>query len=282
MQTTSTPQEKQFTSIRPSSGWVPIHFGELWAYRELLYFLIWRNIKVRYKQTVLGAAWAIIQPLFSMIVFTLFFGELANIPSDGIPYPVFSYAALVPWTFFATSLTSSSDSLVGNAQLITKVYFPRLFIPLAATLGGIVDFMLSFGVLLLLMAGLGIAPTINVVFLPLFLLLTVVTALGIGLWLTATNVQFRDVRYIVPFIVQMWLFITPVVYPTSLIENDILQALYSLNPMVGVIEGFRWALLDVDTAPSLSILISAVTASVLFISGIFYFRRMEKIFADVI
>lgn len=268
--------------IRPSQGWVSLKLGELWAYRELLYFLTWRDIKVRYKQTVLGVAWAIIQPFMTMVVFSLFFGKLAKVPSDGIPYPIFSYAALVPWTFFATRLGQASNSLVAGANMIKKIYFPRLAMPLGTVLGGIVDFGLSFIVLLLMMLYYGIVPTVNIVWLPVFLLLAIFTALGASLWLSAMNVQFRDVRYIVPFITQFWMFITPVAYPTSLIENTYLRLAYSLNPMVGVVDGFRWALLGTDTAPGLSIIISSIAALLLLVSGLLYFSRMEKTFADVV
>jgi len=274
--------ERPITRIQPSHGWVSLKLGELWRYRELLYFLTLRDIKVRYKQTVIGAAWAIIQPFMTMIVFTLFFGGLAAIPSDGLPYPIFSYAALVPWTFFANGLTLSANSLVGSSNLIKKIYFPRLVIPIATIFSGGVDFVLAFVVLIGLMLFYGIVPTANVIFLPLFLLLAFVTSLGVGLWLSAMNVQFRDVRYVVPFLTQFWLFITPIAYPSSLIENDILRALYALNPMTGVVEGFRWALLGTDTAPGPTILISAAVALVLFVTGLFYFRRMEKSFADVV
>jgi len=274
--------ERPITRIQPSHGWVSLKLGELWRYRELLYFLTLRDIKVRYKQTVIGAAWAIIQPFMTMVVFTLFFGGLAAIPSDGLPYPIFSYAALVPWTFFANGLTLSANSLVGSSNLIKKIYFPRLVIPIATIFSGGVDFVLAFVVLIGLMLFYGITPTVNVIFLPLFLLLAFITSLGVGLWLSAMNVQFRDVRYVVPFLTQFWLFITPIAYPSSLIENDILRALYALNPMTGVVEGFRWALLGTDTAPGPTILISAAVALVLFVTGLFYFRRMEKSFADVV
>lgn len=268
--------------IQASKGWVALKLDELWAYRELLYFLTWRDIKVRYKQTVLGAAWAIIQPFMTMVVFSLFFGRLAQMPSDGVPYPIFSYAALVPWTFFATGLSMSSNSLVGSANLIKKVYFPRLVIPIATVLSGVIDFLLAFLVLLILMAFFGIMPTLNVVFLPLFVLLAFVTALGVGLWLSAMNVQFRDVRYTVPFLTQFWLFATPIAYPSTLIENELLRTLYGLNPMTGVVEGFRWALLGTETAPGPIIIASSLAAATLFVSGLFYFRRMEKNFADVV
>ncbi|MBE2267261.1 MAG: ABC transporter permease [Anaerolinea sp.] len=268
--------------LEPSRGWVALKLGRLWDYRELLYFLVWRDIKVRYKQTAIGVLWAVIQPLMTMIVFTLFFGGLGKMPSDDIAYPVFTYAALVPWTFFANGLSMASNSLVGNANLLTKVYFPRLVIPLSSILAGVVDFLLAFAVLLLLMLIYRITPTINVIWLPFLLLLALITSLGVGLWLSALNVQFRDVRYIIPFLTQFWLFITPIAYPTSLIENDVLRTLYSLNPMVGVVEGFRWGLLGVDTQPGPMILVSALAALLLLISGLYYFRRMERVFADVV
>ena len=267
--------------IQPSKGWVSLKLGELWEYRELLYFLTWRDIKVRYKQTALGAAWAIIQPFFTMVVFSLFFGRLARIPSDGIPYPIFSYAALVPWTFFANGLGLSSNSLVGSANLIKKVYFPRLAVPIATILSGVVDFVLAFVVLLGMMLYYGIVPTINIVWLPLFLLLALITSLGVGLWLSAMNVQFRDVHYIVPFLTQFWMFATPIAYPSSLLSEP-WRTLYGLNPMVGVVEGFRWALLGSNSAPGLLVGVSALAALALLVSGAFYFRRMEKTFADVV
>jgi lipopolysaccharide transport system permease protein len=267
--------------IEPSKGWVSLKLRELWEYRELLYFLIWRDIKVRYKQTVLGAAWAIIQPFFTMVVFSVFFGRLAKVPSDGIPYPIFSYAALVPWTFFANGLTQASNSLVGNARLITKIYFPRLTIPIAAVVSGLVDLALAFLVLLGMMFVYRIVPTVYVLWLPLLLLLALVTSLGVGLWLSAMNVQFRDVHYTVPFITQFWLFATPIAYPSSLLSEP-WRTLSGLNPMVGVVEGFRWALLGSTTAPGPIIMLSSLVALVLLVSGAFYFRRMEKTFADVV
>jgi lipopolysaccharide transport system permease protein len=267
--------------IEPSRGWIPLNLRDLWEYRELLYFLAWRDIKVRYKQTVLGVSWAILQPFFTMVVFSLFFGKLAGIPSEGIPYPIFSYAALVPWQFFANGLTSSSGSVVGSANLIRKVYFPRLVIPMAAVGSGIVDFALAFLVLLGMMAFYGIVPTVNVVWLPLLLLLALVASLGTGLWLTAMNVQFRDVRYVVPFLVNAWMFATPIAYPSSLLDEP-WRTLYGINPMVGVVEGFRWALLSTDTQPGSMVLVSAVVAVGLLVSGAYYFRRMEKTFADVV
>jgi lipopolysaccharide transport system permease protein len=267
--------------IEPSVGWVSLKLGELLKYRELIYFLIWRDIKVRYKQTVLGVAWAIIQPLFTMLVFSLFFGRLAKIPSDGIPYPIFSYAALVPWTFFSNGLSLASNSLVGNANLIKKVYFPRLAIPLATVLAGVVDFILAFIVLIGMMAYFGFVPTINILWLPLLLLLALITALGVSLWFSALNVEFRDVRYIMPFLTQFWLFSTPIAYPSSLLSEP-WRTLYGLNPMVGVVEGFRWALLGTKTAPGTIVFVSALAALALLTSGALYFRRMEKTFADVV
>jgi lipopolysaccharide transport system permease protein len=256
--------------------------AELWAYRELLYFLAWRDIKVRYKQTLLGGAWAIIQPVMTMVVFSLFFGKLAKMPSDGIAYPLFSFAALVPWTFFANGLTASSNSLVANQNLLTKIYFPRLVIPLASVIAGIVDFCLAFLVLLGLMAYYGRTPTLNVLWLPAFLLLALVTALGVGLWLCAMNVQFRDVRYTIPYITQFWMFTTPIAYPSTLIKSETLRALYGINPMTGVVEGLRWALLGTKNAPGPMILVSAAVSVTLLVTGAFYFRRLERTFADVV
>ena len=267
--------------IQPSKGWVSLRLKELWQYRELLYFLIWRDYKVRYKQTALGASWAIIQPFSTMVVFSLFFGKLAKMPSDGIPYPIFSYAALVPWTFFAAGLTQSSNSLVGSSNLITKVYFPRLVIPLATVLSGVVDFLLALAVLVGMMLYYGIMPTRNVSFLVLFVLLALVTSLGAGLWLSSLNVKYRDVRYVVPFITQFWLFATPIAYPSSLLHQPWRTA-YGLNPMVGVVEGFRWALLGTKSSPGPMVLVSSLVALFILISGAFYFRRMEKTFADIV
>ena len=267
--------------IEPSRGWASLKLRELWEYRELLYLLAWRDIKIRYKQTVLGAAWAVIQPFFSMVVFSLFFGHLAKMSSDGVPYPIFSYTALVPWMFFANGLNHASSRLVSNGNLIKKVYFPRLLIPLAAVLSGVVDFMLAFVVLLGMMLYFGIVPTSHAFWLPLFLLLAFVTALGVGLWLSAMNAQFRDVQYTLPFLTQFWFFSTPIAYSSSLVP-ELWRPLYGLNPMVGVIEGFRWALLGTATAPGAMIAASALTAVLLLITGAFYYRRLEKTFADVL
>lgn len=268
--------------IRPSRGWVSLKLRELWEYRELFYFLTWRDIKVRYKQTALGAAWAIIQPLLTMVVFSLFFGKLAKVPSDGIPYPIFSFAALVPWTFFSNGLSQSSNSLVTSANLISKVYFPRLVIPISGVLGGLPDLFLSFFVLIGMMFFYGIYPTaVSLLWLPLFLLLALATALGVGLWFSALNVEYRDVRYTIPFLTQLWLFATPIAYPSSLLSEP-WRTLYGLNPMVGVVEGFRWALLGTDTAPGPIIIVSSLASLAILIGGAFYFRRMEKTFADVV
>lgn len=268
--------------IESSRGWVSLKLGELWEYRELLYFLVWRDLKVRYKQTALGAAWAIIQPFFTMVVFSVVFGKLAKVPSDGIQYPLFAFAGLVPWTLFANGLTGSSDSLVGSANLIKKVFFPRLAIPLASVLSGVVDFAIAFAVLLGMMAYFGRVPTANVVWLPLLLLLQFTAALGVGLWLSTLNVQFRDVRHTMPFIIQIWMYSTPIAYSSSLIKDPWLRTLCGLNPMAGVVEGFRWALLGTDTAPGPMIVVSALMSLLILTGGAFYFRRMEKTFADLV
>jgi lipopolysaccharide transport system permease protein len=275
----STTHDEPVLIIEPSKGWTDLKLKELWEYRELAYFLVWREVKVRYKQTAIGAAWALIQPLFTMLVFSLFFGRLAKMPSDGIPYPVFSLAGLVPWNYFATSLGQSSQSLVASSNLVTKVYFPRLIIPIASTLSGLVDFALAFVMLLIFMATRGVWPTGNVIWLPFFLLLALVTALGVGLWLSALNVEYRDVRFVVPFLTQFWMFATPIAYPSSLLQEP-WRSVYGINPMVGVVEGFRWALLGTKTAPWGVTLASTVAAALLLVSGAYYFRRMERTFAD--
>jgi lipopolysaccharide transport system permease protein len=267
--------------IEPSKGWVSLRLHELWEYRELLYFFTWRDIKVRYKQTALGAAWAIVQPFLTMVVFSLFFGRLANVPSDGLPYPIFSYAALVPWIFFANGLNQASNSLVASAHLVRKVYFPRLLMPICSVVSGIVDFVLAFTVLLGMMLYYDVIPTLNVFWLPLFLLLALVTSLAVSIWLSAINVQFRDVRYVVPFLTQLWLFATPIAYPSSLLPEP-WRMLYGLNPMVGVVDGFRWALLGSAQRPGAMIIVSTLMALTLLVTGAYYFRRMEKTFADYV
>ncbi len=278
----SAPQrDPDYTEIYPASGWAALKLGELWRYRELLLFLTWREIKVRYKQTAIGAGWALIQPLFTMLIFTLFFGRLAKMPSEGVPYSVFSLTALVPWIFFANGLTLSSNSLVGNANLIGKVYFPRLLIPISSVLSGFVDFVLAFILLALFCMYEGVRVHGAIVWLPVFLLLATVACLGVGLWFSALNVEYRDVRYIIPFLTQLWLFATPVVYPASLLGGR-WRSVYGLNPMVSVVEGFRWAVLGTARPEGGMLAFSAVTAVVLLVSGAFYFRRMEQNFADIV
>ena len=271
---------EQVTVIEPQSGWRLVDWNELWAYRELLYVLTMRDIKVRYKQTVLGFAWAIIQPFMMMVVFSVFFGRLANMPSDGFPYPLFVYAALLPWTFFANSISSSANSLVGSANLVSKVYFPRLIIPLSSVGSGLVDFAIAGGILLLLMVYYGVGWTSNLFMVPILVIAAAFTALGVGTFLAALNVAYRDFRYVVPFLVQFWMFATPVVYPASLVPREWQWALY-LNPMAGVIEGFRSAFLgrpfDVP-----GILLSLAIAGILFAAGIAYFGKVERRFADII
>lgn len=269
------------THIRPATRRVSVNLRELWAYRELLYFLVWRDVKVRYKQTALGASWAIIQPFLTMVVFSLFFGRLAGVPSDDIPYPIFSFAALVPWTFFANGLTQSANSLVGSQELLRKVYFPRLTIPIATVLSGGVDFALAFLVLLGMMWFYGMVPGLAMIWVLPLLGLALIAALGVGLWLSALNVQYRDVRYVVPFLVQIWLFATPIAYPSSLLDEP-WRTIYAINPMVGVVEGFRWALLGTDTAPGPMIFVSLLASIALLLGGLYYFARMERTFADVV
>ena len=267
--------------IRPSRGWVPLKLADLWEYRELLYFLVWRDIKVRYKQTVLGAAWAILQPFLTMVVFSIVFGRLARIPSDGLPYPVFAYCALLPWQLFSHALIESSNSLVANERLITKVYFPRLVVPISAVLAGLLDFLIAFLVLIGMMMYYHVRPTAAVWTVPLFVLLAVGAALGVGLWLSALNVQYRDVRYTIPFLTQFWLFATPVAYPSTLVP-EAWRALYGANPMAGVVEGFRWALLGKVEGPGALLAVSIAIVILILVGGLYYFRRMEKTFADVV
>ncbi len=279
--------EPPITVIRASRGWMPFDLAEIWAYRELLYFFIWRDIKVRYKQTVLGAAWAILQPLLTMVVFTLFFGRMANIDSDGYPYPIFSYAALLPWTLFAQGVSQSSNSLVGAQNLLKKVYFPRILVPTASAVAPVVDFALAFSVYLFLMAYYGVAPTPRLALLPILALLVLATSLGVGLWLSALNVRFRDVRHAIPFFIQLWLFVTPVIYPTGRVVEKLGDLgipgwLYGLNPMAGVVAGFRWALLGTENAWAGVITCSTVVASVILVGGLLWFRRTERTFADLV
>ena len=271
----------QVAVVRPTAGSVSLRLAELWEYRELLYFLVWRDVKVRYKQTVLGVAWAVIQPLMTMVVFSIFFGRLAKMPSDGLPYPIFAYCALLPWQLFAGALGEAGQSLIGNQNLIKKVYFPRLVIPLASVMTGLVDFAIAFGVLVGMMVYYGVAPSWAMLTLPAFVVLCVATALGVGLWLSALSVEYRDVRYTIPFLTQFWLFATPVAYPASLVP-DAWRPLMGLNPMAGVVEGFRWALLGTANPPLSVMSVSIATTAVILLSGLFYFRRMERTFADVV
>jgi len=276
----SQPVPIKPTIIDPPGGWELPRFREVWEFRELLYFLTWRDVKVRYRQTALGVLWALLQPLLAMLVFSLFFGRLANVSSDGVPYAVFALAGLVPWTFFAFGLNESANSLVGSRQLITKVYFPRLAIPLATVLAGAVDFAIGFVLLLVVMASYGIVPNARLLLIAPLLLLGFTTAFGAGLWLAALNVQYRDVRYVLPFLTQLWMFVTPIVYSSSIVPAR-WRALYGLNPMVGVVDVFRWALLGTP-GPSGAIAASVIAALVLAGGGALYFRRMERAFADVI
>ncbi len=268
-------------TIRPSRGWVSLRLKDLWEYRELLYFLVWRDMKVRYKQTVLGVTWAILQPFMTMVVFSIFFGKLAKVPSDGIPYPIFAYCALLPWQLFTNALTTSGNSLVSNQGLITKVYFPRLVIPISAVLAGLVDFGISFLVLLGMMFYYGVVPTTAALALPFIILFAIATALAVGLWLSALNVQYRDVHYTIPFLTQFWLFVTPVAYPSSLVP-EAWRILYGLNPMAGVVEGFRWALLGKGGGIGMPMAVSVLAVTVLLVGGLLYFRRMERTFADIL
>jgi lipopolysaccharide transport system permease protein len=266
--------------VERSRGRPALRLHELWSYRELLYFLTWRDVKVRYKQTALGVTWAILQPLLAMLIFTLFFGHLAKVGSDGLPYALFSYSGLVLWTFFSNGLSQSSNSLVASSNLLTKIYFPRLVIPLGAVVAGAVDLVLGLGPLAILMAVYGVAPPIEVLLAPLFVLLAFAAVLGVGLWLSALNVKYRDVRYVVPFMTQLWLFATPIAYPSSLLDEP-WRTLYGINPMVGAIDGFRWSVLGAPS-PGWSVAVSVASAVVLLITGLYYFRRMERNFADIV
>lgn len=267
--------------IEPSRGWQALGLKDLWEFRELFYFLAWRDIKVRYKQTVLGAGWAILQPFLSMVIFTLFFGILAKMPSDGLPYPLFAYSALLPWQLFVYALTQSSNSLIENARLISKIYFPRLILPFASVVTGVVDFLVAFSILILLMLYYGVVPTWGVLVLPFFLILALGAAMSVGLWMSALNAKYRDVRYTLPFLAQAWMFATPIVYPSSMIP-EAWRWLYGLNPMAGVVEGFRWALLGTDILHLPMILISTVVVLIGLVGGFYYFKRMEKTFADLL
>jgi len=287
--TTISRSNETVLYLRPSRGWAALNLLELWRFRELIYFLTWRDVKVRYKQTFLGAAWAILEPLFTMVVFTFFFGKVAKVPTNGIPYPIFSYTALLPWGLFSKALGDAGRSLVQHRAMITKVYFPRLSIPIASVLGGVVDFAIAFIVLIFMIiyynavpwSGFQVTISINLLFLPFFLLLAILASLGVGLWLSALNVIYRDINHMIPFLTQFWLFITPVAYSSEMIPEK-WRALYALNPMAGVVEGFRWALLGAGTPPGPLTLLSVASAVVILVTGLFYFRRMERTFADMV
>jgi lipopolysaccharide transport system permease protein len=282
MQSTAKKTEPiPVTYLRPNTGWLAVDFKELWRYRELIFFLTWRDIKVRYKQAVLGVFWALLQPILTVLIFTVIFGILLQTPSQGLPYPLFALTALLPWQLFASALQRSSVSLVGNANLLTKIYFPRLAIPLATVFAALVDFLVSFIVLVGVMVYYQHLPGLTSLWLPLIILLALVTALAVGLWLSALNVQFRDVQHMVPFIIQVWMYASPIVYPIDIIPEGIWRWLYGLNPMVGVIQGFRWALLGGDP-PDMTMWISVGVVVILLVSGLYFFRRMEKTFADIV
>jgi lipopolysaccharide transport system permease protein len=272
---------RPFIHIKPKKGWQLIDFRELKEYRDLFYFLVVRDIKVKYKQTVLGGLWAVIQPVFSMIVFTLFFGRLAKIPSDGVPYSIFNYSAMVAWTYLATSIASSGNSLVGNTNLVSKVYFPRLIIPLSPVLASLLDFGIAFVVLIAMMIYFGLYPTFSILVVPVLVALLVLTASGVGAALAALNAKYRDIRYAIPFLIQLWMFASPIVYPASIVPEKY-RAFYALNPMAGIIEGLRSVLLGTVPFPTTMVVVSAIVSFLFFLSGIFYFRQMERYFADII
>ncbi len=276
-----SPQEFPHVHIEARPGWLALDLAELWAYRELLYFFVWRDIKVRYKQTAIGAAWAVLQPVLTMIVFSLFFGKLAKIPSQGLPYPIFYYCALLPWMYFATAMQSATSIVVDQQRVITKIYFPRVVLPIAAVISGLLDFAISFAVLLIMMAYYRIMPTSAVIWLPAFTLLAVLTALGVGLWLSALNALYRDVKYVLPFLVQFWMFASPVAYPSSLVPAK-WRWLYGLNPMAGVIEGFRWALTGQGQPPDIMLAASSAAVILLILSGLVYYHAVEGTMADVV
>lgn len=274
-------ESERLLLIEPIKGLVPLQLREIWSHREVLYFLVWRDIKVRYKQTALGATWAVIQPFLTMLIFAIFFGRLAKVPSDGLPYPLFSYAALVPWTFFATGLNQASNSLVSSSNLITKVYFPRLVVPMAAVFAGLLDLIIAGSLLLLMMAYYHHGATVHAVWVPALVFLALITSTGFSFWFSALNVKYRDIRHVLPFIVQLWMFATPIAYPTSIVPARF-RAVYALNPMAGVIEGFRWAMLGSGHAPGVMLIVSSLIAFAVLISGAYFFRRMETTFADIV
>jgi lipopolysaccharide transport system permease protein len=279
--TDSALSDLPVTRLTPARGWSHVNLRELRDYRELVLFLVWRDVKVRYKQTTLGVAWALIQPLLTMMVFAIIFGRIAKLPSDGVPYPLFALAGLLPWQMFAASLTGSANSLVGSAGLVTKVYFPRLVIPLASVAGTLVDFAIAFALLLAMMAYYRVAPTANIVFLPLFVAWALAAAFGVGLWFSALNVRYRDVQYVLPFLMQVWLFASPVAYSASLITSPTGRIVYGLNPMAAIVQGFRWVLLGA-APPGAWMWVSAAMTVLVVAGGVVFFKRMEDTFADVI
>ncbi len=266
--------------VKPPSKWLTLGFGELWRYRELIYFMTWRNLKVRYKQTVLGFLWAVLRPFLAMVVFSIFFGEFAKVPTDGVPYPIFSYSGLLPWELLSMAIVHASTSLVQSSHMITKVYFPRIILPMASVLSGVVDFLIAFVVLLAMMLFYKVQITLSLLTLPLFLIMTIITALGVGFWLSALNVLYRDINYILPFLNQMWFFISPITYASSMVPAQY-QIIYALNPMKGIVDGFRWAILGTNP-PTATFFVSLGMSFVLLISGLLYFRRMERTFADMV
>lgn len=275
-------KQSEVVIIKPSKGWVGLRLKDLWVYRELVYFLTWRDLKVRYKQSILGVLWAVLKPFMNMVVFSIFFGSLAKMPSDGVPYPLFYFVGSLPWELFGNALTVSSKSMVSSGNMISKIYFPRLIVPLSSVMASVVDFLISFVILIGLMFYYHYAPTIGLLWLPLLMILSLITALGVGFWTSALMVRYRDVGYILPFVTNLWMFITPVLYSASMIPEK-WRVIYSLNPMTGVIEGFRYALLGTTQSISvLMIVLSIVISILMFVSGMFYFRRMEKQFADMI
>ncbi|MCX6055484.1 MAG: ABC transporter permease [Chloroflexi bacterium] len=277
-----TLKRPDIVMIKPVKGWVALNLKDLWMYRELIYFLTWRDLKVRYKQSVLGVLWAILKPVMTMVVFTIFFGNFAKMPSDGVPYPIFSFTAVVPWEFFAAALSVSARSMVSSGNMVSKIYFPRIIVPLSSVMANLVDFLIAFVILIGMMLVYHITPTINILWLPFFLLLAFITAFGVGLWFSALLVMYRDVGYLLPFLTQLWMFASPVAYSTSLVPEK-WRILFSLNPMAGVIGGFRWALLGIEQSVSFGMLaISSGIAVAIMISGLYFFRRMERIFADMI
>ncbi len=282
LSTALTPRSERTVLVKPVSGWAPLNLRDLWAYRELIFFMTWRDLKVRYKQSLLGIGWAVLRPLLTMVVFSIFFGGLAKVDSDGIWYPIFSYSGLLPWELFAVALTVGARSLVQNSNMITKIYFPRIILPLASMLAGVVDFLIAFVILFIMMLFKGMPITLNILSLPLFILLTLITGLGVALWLSALNVQYRDVGYVSPFLTQFWMFLSPIAYGASIVPEK-WRLLYAFNPMVGVINGFRWAVLGREQyAPDITLVISIVVSLLILISGLYYFRRMERQFADMV